>query len=755
MRFRPYRRWAALSIVSAAVACGDGNPVDITPGPAATILAIGPVTHSAQVGASIPGALAVRVTDAAGRAVRNVAVALAVTAGNGSTNPRVALTDDKGEITADWTIGTVVGSNQVTVSVIGVDSKVKFEATGTPGPVSVVTLSPLNPRLLVNVDSIKLTVASLDSFGNSTTPAPTLTVRDSSLISVDANGVVHVLRRGAGTYVVATAGGKSDSVLVTVLAPGQSICTAAANPMELAVGQVVTDVSGQGFCVRGTGTTAEYALVPFYNASIPSASIQIDARGQGLSPLPLPQPSLARVPAVRAPQPVLNPDVGFELRLRERERIGSAQRMRSPTAPSPAPSANAAATQVPAIGDIVKYNVNEQEFCDHPDLRTGRVAAVSDKAVVVADTANPPGGFTDDEYRSIAVTFDTLVDPVDRAAFGAPSDIDGNGRVVIFFTRAVNELTTPGSGGVVLGFFYRRDLYSKTGVDNCAGSNFAEMMYILVPDTGGVVNGNKRTKAQVVTAANGTVAHEYQHLINASRRKYVNKLNEVYEERWLDEGLAHMAEELNFWRASGRAAGTNLDASIYNDQKAFAAYATFEANNFSRYRTYLPLTESQAPVGFSSNDDDLPTRGAIWNFLRFVADHQPPGDENAFWFKLANSTTSGLTNLTNALGGSPSSLLRDWAISVFLDDNAVNVASRFAQPSWNFRSALTSGGMPLAFPLVTRMLTDNVSSRVLLVGNGVSFLRFAVADNQEALLTVSSGGQPLPSTVQLAVVRVK
>jgi hypothetical protein len=695
------------------------------------------------------------VTDAAGRGVHNVVVALAVTAGNGSTNPRLALTDDKGEITADWTIGTIMGSNQVTASVIGVEEQVKFEATGTPGPVSVVTLSPLNPRLLANVDSIKLTVASLDAFGNATAPAPTLTVRDPSLISVDDTGVVRVLRRGAGTYVVAAAAGKSDSVLVTVLAPGQSICTAAANPVELAVGQVVTDVSGQGFCVHGTGTDAEYALVPFYNAAIPSASIQIDARGQGLAPLPLPAVSLARSSAARAPQPLLVPDVAFEARLRERERIGSAQRMRSPTAPSRASFNAVATTQVPAVGDMVKYNVNDQDFCEAPDLRTGRVAAISDKAVVVADTANPAGGFTDDEYRSIAVTFDTLVDPVDRAAFGAPSDVDANGRVVIFFTRAVNELTTSGANSVVLGFFYRRDLYSKTGTENCAGSNFAEMMYILVPDTGGVVNGNKRTKAQVVTAANGTVAHEYQHLINASRRKYVSNLNEVYEERWLDEGLAHMAEELNFWRASGRAPGANLDASIYNDQKSLAAYSTFEANNFGRYRTYLPKTETQSPIGFSPNDDDLPTRGAIWNFLRFAADHQPPGTENTFWFKLVNSTTSGLANLTNALGGSPSSLLRDWAISVFLDDDAVNVASRFAQPSWNLRSALTNPGTSLAFPLSTRMLTDNVSTRVLLVGNGVSFLRFSVADSQDALLIVSSGGQPLPSTVQLAIVRVK
>src|SRR5262245_3051533 len=309
MRFRSYRRWAALSIVSAALACGDGNPTDVTPGPPARILAIGAVARSAQVGDSIPKALGVRVTDAAGRGVRNVAVALAVTAGNGSTNPRLALTDDKGEVTADWRIGTIVGSNQVTASVIGVADQAKFEATGTPGPVSVVSLSPLNPRLLANVDSMRLTVASLESFGNATTPAPSLVARDPSLISVDANGVVRVLRRGAGTYVVATAAGKSDSVLVTVLAPGQSICTAAANPVELAVGQVVTDVSGQGFCVHGTGTDAEYALVPFYNASIPSSSIQVDARGQGLSPLPLPQASIARVSAARTPEPALTPDV--------------------------------------------------------------------------------------------------------------------------------------------------------------------------------------------------------------------------------------------------------------------------------------------------------------------------------------------------------------------------------------------------------------------------------------------------------------
>jgi hypothetical protein len=316
----------------------------------------------------------------------------------------------------------------------------------------------------------------------------------------------------------------------------------------------------------------------------------------------------------------------------------------------------------------------------------------------------------------------------------------------------VNELTAAGSGGVVLGFVYRRDLYPKSGEVTCVGSNVSEIMYILVPDPDGVINQNKRTKSQVLTAANGTVAHEYQHIINASRRKYINKVGEIFEERWLDEGLAHVAEELNFWEASGRVPRTNLDAQIFADPKTAAAYSTFVDNNFQRYKTYLLRTELQTPVGFDPDDADLQTRGAIWNFLRYAADRQPIGAERAFWFKLVNSNTSGISNLANALGGNPSTYLRDWAISVFMDDNAPNVDPRFQFPSWNLRSALSPGSV---FPLAARLLVDNTTNQVLLAGNGVSFLRFSVANNQEALLTVTSGGQPIPSTVQVAIVRVK
>ncbi len=762
MSIRHHTRWwsfALLGGMGTLVACRNDG-IAPSNAPPANIEVAGTLSRTAVVGVSIPGALAVKVTDANGRPVVNTAVALAVTLGNGSTSPRVALTDANGLATAMWTLGTIVGVNEVTASVTGVDAQIKFEATGTAGPVSTIAFAPPSARLLVTVDSTRITAQSLDSFGNVTSPAPTFTVRDPTLVSIDSLGVIRALRRGAGTYVIATAGATRDSALVTVLAPGQSPCTAVANPVDLAIGQVVTDVSGVGFCVRGSTDSAEFALIPYYNSGVPSASAQIGVLGQGLSPLPLPSPA-ALYPSmtVRPVFPPLIPDDAFESRLRDRERIEAAKRM-----PGGVPLSarrdflpgKATTPVVPAIGDVMKLNVNAMDFCDNPDFRLGRVVAISDRAIVVADTANPPGGFTAAEYQSIAVTFDTLVDPVDRGAFGSPTDIDNNGHVIMFFTRAVNEMTPSGANSVVLGFFYQRDLYPKTASPGpCAGSNTGELFYLMVPDAAGVVNQNPRSKAQVVSFTNGTVAHEYQHLINASRRMYVNGGGTNFEEKWLDEGLAHTAEELNFFRASGRTPRSNIDASAFNDPKFLDAFSTFELNNFRRYQTYLVLPETQSPIGFDMFDDDLPTRGAIWNFLRFAADHLAVGQENTFWYNLVNSKTSGIANLTSALGVAPNSLLRDWVVSVFLDDNAPNVDPRFQQPSWNLRSALTGSGVSLEYPLATHILSDNVVSSTTLWGNAGSFFRFSVAKGQEALLTVTSGGQTLPSTVQLAIVRVR
>lgn len=759
MQLRTFLRWSLATLATAASACGGSDAIAPSTAPAAGVDAMTDLTRTAAVG-SVLSDIVVKVTDASGRVVQGAPVAFAVTSGSGSVNPRVAVTDAKGQATTVWTIGTTIGANELTASVAGVTKSVVFSATGSAGPVNTISLSTKNARLLVNVDTMRLTAKSLDAFGNAASPTPTFIVRDPTLVSIDATGLVRALRRGSGTYIIASAGGKSDSTLVTVLAAGQSVCTAAATPVSMAVGQVLTDISASGFCVHADVANAEYALIPYYDAAVPNSLINIEAHPAGVSALPLTATALVRPTAPAPATSTIRPNEDFEAALRERERVESAKRPMATGGMQPNRNLIGAAAQlvVPAVGDLMKLNVNAMDFCDNPDYRTARVMAVTNKAIVVADTSNPAGGFTSDEFKSIGVTFDTLINPIDSAAFGPVSDIDNNGRVIMLFTRAVNELTEPGSpNGVVLGFYYRRDLYPKSGpAGTCTGSNVGEMFYLMVPDTGGVVNGNKRTKSDVVTFTNGTVAHEYQHLINASGRLYGPNPNGIFEEKWLDEGLAHTAEDLNFWAASGLRPRTNVDNSIFSNPKALSAYNTFGVFNIRRYATYLGRPETQGPVGFDANDADLQTRGAIWSLLRYIADQRFAGAENTFWNALVNSRTTGLANLTNAIGSAPNTLMRDWAISVFMDDNAPGVDPRFTQPSWNVRSLITNGGTSIAYPLVTRTLSDGVTLSTSLASYGVSFMRFSVPSGQDALLSVSgSSGGALPPGVRVSIARVK
>lgn len=751
--------WLFSSVaVTAIIACTGTEPIAPSSVPAAHVAGVTDLNRNAVVGTAFPNGIVVQVTDSSGRPVPNATVAFTVTLGNGTISPRIAVTDANGQARTTWTLGTIVGPNEVTATVAGVAQPVKFEGSGTAGAASAISLSTHNARLLATVDTARITARSLDAFGNATQPAPVYTVRDPTLVSIDVSGLVTALRRGAATYVVASSGATADSTLVTVLAPGQSVCTGAAAPVTLSVGQVINDISGAGFCVHADTANEEYALIPFFDAGEAGANTSIQILPYGVTAPPLGASSLRR-PAPLPAVSVLQPNVAFEAALRRREEIESAARtsaVQRLSANRDAFGASAALT-VPAIGDLMSLNTNASDFCANPDYRTGRVMAVTNRAIVVADTANPSGGFTSAEYNSIGVTFDTLINPIDSAAFGNVTDIDHNGRVIMFFTRAVNELTPTGSpGGVVLGFYYRRDLYQKTGNadGNCPGSNVAEMFYLMVPDTGGVVNGNRRSKALVVSSANGTVAHEYQHLINASQRMYpaTGTSNGVFEEKWLDEGLAHIAEDLNFWASSKLSPRSNVDNSIFANSGVSAAYSTFGVNNIQRYATYLAQTATQAPVGFDANDDDLQTRGAIWSFLRYIADQKYPASENTFWRGLAGSKTSGLANMTAVLGTAPNLLMRDWAISVLTDDDATGLDPRYTQPSWNARSILGGGS---AFPLVTGTLTDGITSTQTLSGDGVAFRRFSVPSGQDALLTASSGGQPLMSAVRLSIVRLR
>ncbi|HEU4990201.1 MAG TPA: Ig-like domain-containing protein [Gemmatimonadaceae bacterium] len=782
MQLRTLARRAPLAAVLTYLAACGGATGPERAGPPAFLAKAGGDGQTGQVATLAQDSLAVTVTDAQSRPVPNVLVTWSVTSGNGAAAPSTSTTNSGGTARTAFSIGTTAGTNVVTASVSGVTTNVTFTITGTAGPLAQVTANTHSLTLGCGIDTAHVSATPADQFGNVLSGQVNWTSRNPSVATVDANGAVHLVTASGSTYLVASSGtARADSVLVS-----------AGTPVTLNAAQVLTTLPSPAFCVKSTAAGSEFTLVTYFSSDVQGNSTDIEVNGTGLATVG----SGANIAAFNlmppAPNPMLDgsvhPDYAFEYKLRQTERRempkyvagarawyarmqrqGSASFDRVPgsgtaqpsTQSAPAMSTAPLAQQIPAtaqVGDLVQLNTNANAYCTNPTMTTARVSAISNTAIVVADTTNPAGGFTDSEYASFAAAMDTLVSPVDTNAFGAPSDIDHNHRVVIFFTKAVNQLTTDPSQGIVLGFYYSRDLLpAVSSQGNCPGSNQAELFYLVVPDPNGTINGGNtftKTKQNVANIVVGTIGHEYQHLINASRRMYIINSPVVDEETWLNEGLSHIAEELIFYHAAGLTPRQNLGTTALSNAVVWNAFGLYMWGNQGRYQTYLPGTETHGPLGESLGDDDLATRGAVWSFLRYTADQLGPTDGN-FWYRLVNSQTSGLTNLQQVMGTDPTPWFRDWATSVYADGAVPGIDPHYTQPSWNWRQIFSLTHGSYSAPIIHTM-TNATPVTLTLKTDGVGYLHFAVANGAQALMAVTtSTGGPLPSGVKLTLIRTR
>ncbi|HEX2079554.1 MAG TPA: Ig-like domain-containing protein [Longimicrobium sp.] len=564
---------------------------------------------------------------------------------------------------------------------------------------------------------------------------------DGDIATVSASGLVTGVGPGTAT-ITATSGVRSGTATVAVC------------PV-LALGQVyVADMpAGESLCLSGD---AQYTVVPVNTATAGSIALQVTGAGI-VSPTEPPSPALfpggARLAVGSGPRP----DYDFERRLRQMERRDLPGRDPNAGVIGETGPRLAITPGVPAVGALMSLNVETDNACSTFDTRTGRVMAVGTRVIVIADTTNPSGGLTAGDYAAIADSFDTRIHPVVTGAFGTPSDRDNNQRVIAFYTRAVNELTPPASGAYVGGFFFSRDLRSAA---DCPTSNVGEMFYMLAADPSGVVNGNKRDIDFIMDVTFGTLAHEYQHLINASRRMLVNTpWNGQLEEIWLDEGLAHIAEELMFYAGAGVGPRSNLEAAaLFDGAQAQTAFFRYAEANYARLRRWLLSPHTNGPF---QNDGDLATRGAIWAFLRYAADRRG-GTESTFWNSLVNTGNTGLANLQAVVGTDPLPWFRDFGAAMYADDMAPGGSPQaiYTQPSWNFRDVYANldydpgPDCDCIYPLVPGNLTNGVAESVTLSNGGAAaYLRLRVVSSAFAGITVHSGGATPPATVRLAVIR--
>ena len=521
------------------------------------------------------------------------------------------------------------------------------------------------------------------------------------------------------------------------------------NSPLLSVGSSAILDAGGTVALTGGGTGGEYVLVVADTAvdgSSSATAFQIAPTGTSAAGA-VSGPALSKAPSpadasINAPR--LDFDYAAMLNQRARgellTRVAGARRAYQRGAIATRGASLSRSSAPLQVGDIVTFNVGSRA-CDSIIDRGARVVAIGSKSIVVADTLNPSGGFTTTDYQRFAARFDTLVYPLDVTNFGAPApDLAVDGKIVLFFTKAVNELTPRGSTSYVGGFFFDRDLFPVTATPDfqaCPGSNVGELFYLLTPDPTGVVNGNIRRTGFVDSVTTSVLAHEFQHLINASRRIYVNKSAQPFEVVWLNEGLSHIAEELLFYHEGSSAPQQNLDVTAIRARIALKdAFNADQLANAARYREYLAEPSTNSPI---RNDDSLGTRGATWDFLRYAADRKlrGGGSDASVWFALVNSQTSGIANLRGVFGANLGAMLRDWSVSHYTDDVVSGVSADFTQPSWNWHSIFAALATTGAYPLTATGLPVAGTSGSAVPG-GASFYRFSVPANADASIKLTA-----------------
>ncbi len=463
-----------------------------------------------------------------------------------------------------------------------------------------------------------------------------------------------------------------------------------------------------------------------------------------------------------------------------------------------------AAISVPAIGDTLEYwfavGPEMLASCADPSNAVrGAVRAVGDRVVLVEDLAAPPGGPTEDEWVALAEELDGTVLPTVTSYFGAPADIDRNGRVIVLLTPAVNRLGDGEAG--IGGFSHPQDLaasgrgngeLSDPAGETCPASNEAEIVYSRSADPDGAL-GRPVSTEDLLRETPALVAHEVQHIISAGRRVPASPAGfGAAEEAWLDEALSSLAEEVAGLAALGLPTGDRLTFDrVSETPEVLDVFDAYMRGNFRNLGLYM-LGPTGAPT-ISTDDPDgiggLQMRGFGWFLLRRLAD-QAGGDERAFFRSVVGGGQSharGIANLERVTGREWASILADVSVSLALgagmaEGDAETPAgggpgAPQAQPAagppraaatWDvadvFRSlnqdADAQSGLPAAMVLQTEML--GVETRVMNLDVGPSNVQyFALVSAPGApglsLSLVTAGGTPTSETAEplISIVRTK
>ena len=218
------------------------------------------------------------------------------------------------------------------------------------------------------------------------------------------------------------------------VAIGPDACGAAVAPTTVSAGTDtgVVVVGSAANCLQLASGAGDYLVsVQLASSAIPDADYALDVSRPGARIVETlggpPAPGASAVP------------LAFEGRRRAEERAWS---VRAQGAQPRALSIRSLTRPVPTLGAIDTFKVIGALTTPYQFVSTtARLVYKGAHVLAYVDVA-APASFSDPEWAALGAHLEDPLYGVDTLAFGSPSDIDGNGHVIVLFTPRINALVS-------------------------------------------------------------------------------------------------------------------------------------------------------------------------------------------------------------------------------------------------------------------------------------------------------------------------
>jgi hypothetical protein len=356
------------------------------------------------------------------------------------------------------------------------------------------------------------------------------------------------------------------------------------------------------------------------------------------------------------------------------ERLADARRDRA------GPSTYPAAAEPPARRTFYLFTGDGdfQDAAAYAEVR-GDLQAAGRRCQVYLDHDHPDPAGLGPTVADVVRTFDDEVYPHTGRCFGHALDVDRDGRFTVLLTGRLGRLQngTVSLGGCVRGSDFYADLTAPFG-------NRCDLMYL---------NTNLRPGPHLRTL----LAHEYTHAVVFSEHvfgDYLPGARREDEEGWLNEGLAHLAEDLHGY------GWTNLDYRV----SAFLSAP-------GRYQLVVP---DYYAAGLWRTPG---SRGAAYLFLRWCLGRH--GEDLPA--RLVQTNLRGVDNLETATRERFDDLFRAWSAALLLaGSNLGPEPDRPFGPRLDPRRPL--GGRLLGGPRFAEVALAGDSYEASLAGTSAAYL---------------------------------